>query len=81
MKLEYPINDSLPNIEHTRDRLLAKVFDFRAHAVGDHFATDEDFELLYAYGKNLVIDLYRSLAHSAEPSSRYWPDRERDRKS
>ena len=52
MKLEYPINDSLPNIEHTRDRLLAKIFDFRAHAVGEYFATDEDFELLYAYGKN-----------------------------
>jgi len=50
MKLEYPINDSLPNIEHTRDRLLAKVFDFRAHAIGKGLATDEDFELLYAYG-------------------------------
>lgn len=53
MKLEYPINDSLPNIEHTRDRFLTKVFDFRADAVGEHLATDKDFELLYAYGKNL----------------------------
>jgi len=50
MKLEYPINDSLPNIEHTRDRFLAKVFDFRAHAISKDLATDEDFELLYAYG-------------------------------
>jgi len=53
MKLEYPINDSLPNIEHTRDRLLAKVYDFRAYVAGEDFAKDEDFELLYAYGKSL----------------------------
>ncbi|KAF2200828.1 hypothetical protein GQ43DRAFT_449238 [Delitschia confertaspora ATCC 74209] len=29
MKLAYPLNDVLPNIEHARDRLLAKLFEFR----------------------------------------------------
>jgi hypothetical protein len=51
MKLEYPLNDALPNIEHTRDRLLAKVFDFRKSKAGRAKARDEDYELLYAYGK------------------------------
>ncbi|EOA84863.1 uncharacterized protein SETTUDRAFT_32103 [Exserohilum turcica Et28A] len=49
MKLAYPLNDVLPNIEHTRDRLLAKVFEFRQQDLGQVIATDEDFELLYAY--------------------------------
>ncbi|KAF2747172.1 hypothetical protein M011DRAFT_468061 [Sporormia fimetaria CBS 119925] len=49
MKLAYPLNDVLPNIEHTRDRLLAKVFEFRRTALGKVVATDEDYELLYAY--------------------------------
>jgi hypothetical protein len=51
MKLAYPLNDVLPNIEHTRDRLLAKVFEFRRTALGKVVAIDEDYELLYAYGK------------------------------
>jgi len=29
MKLEYPLNDALPNIDNSRDRLLAKIFHFR----------------------------------------------------
>ncbi|KAF2101451.1 hypothetical protein NA57DRAFT_64244 [Rhizodiscina lignyota] len=50
MKLEYPLNDALPNIEHTRDRLLAKLFQFRTHMTGQPNApTDEDYELFYAY--------------------------------
>ncbi|KAF2753721.1 hypothetical protein EJ05DRAFT_489894 [Pseudovirgaria hyperparasitica] len=49
LKLEYPLNDTMPNIEHTRDRLLAKVFDFRKNAEGRDLPTDEDYELLYAY--------------------------------
>ncbi|KAF2739414.1 hypothetical protein EJ04DRAFT_508707 [Polyplosphaeria fusca] len=49
MKLAYPLNDVLPNVEHTRDRLLAKVFEFRRTALGNIIATDEDYELLYAY--------------------------------
>ncbi|KAF2436162.1 hypothetical protein EJ08DRAFT_655855 [Tothia fuscella] len=49
MKLEYPITDAVPSIEHTRDRFLAKLFDFRKKADGKDIATDEDYELLYAY--------------------------------
>ncbi|KAF1836339.1 hypothetical protein BDW02DRAFT_567082 [Decorospora gaudefroyi] len=49
MKLEYPLNDVLPNVEHTRDRLLAKVFEFRQSGLGKVIAKDEDYELLYAY--------------------------------
>jgi hypothetical protein len=49
MKLAYPLNDVLPNIEHTRDRLLAKVFEFRQSGLGKVIAHDEDYELLYAY--------------------------------
>ncbi|KAF2876528.1 60S ribosomal protein L19 [Massariosphaeria phaeospora] len=49
MKLTYPLNDVLPSVDHTRDRLLAKVFEFRRSGLGKIVATDEDFELLYAY--------------------------------
>jgi hypothetical protein len=52
MKLEYPLNDVLPNVEHTRDRLLAKVFEFRQTGLGKVIAKDEDYELLYAYGES-----------------------------
>ncbi|KAL2026692.1 hypothetical protein VTO58DRAFT_102672 [Aureobasidium pullulans] len=49
VKLEYPLNDVLPNIEHTRDRLLAKIFEFRRDGDKASLATEEDYELLYAY--------------------------------
>ncbi|KAI8938818.1 hypothetical protein NX059_004680 [Plenodomus lindquistii] len=49
MKLAYPLNDVLPNVEHTRDRFLAKVFEFRQSGLGKVIAKDEDYELLYAY--------------------------------
>ena len=52
MKLEYPLNDVLPNVEHTRDRLLAKVFEFRQTRLGRTVANDEDYQLLYAYGES-----------------------------
>tara|TARA_R110002003_G_scaffold104_60_gene8718 strand:- start:2344 stop:2649 length:306 start_codon:yes stop_codon:yes gene_type:complete len=54
MKLAYPLNDVLPNVEHTRDRLLAKVFEFRQTGLGKVIAKDEDYELLYAYGKSMA---------------------------
>jgi hypothetical protein len=57
MKLAYPLNDVLPNIEHTRDRLLAKVFEFRRTGLGKIVATDEDYELLYAYGESMLLRL------------------------
>jgi hypothetical protein len=49
IKLEYPLNNAVPNIGHTRDRLLAKVFEFRKSITSRSVVTDEDFELLYAY--------------------------------
>ncbi len=50
MKLEYPLNDALPNTEHARDRLLARMYSFRKHEQLKTGAKDEDFALLYAYG-------------------------------
>lgn len=50
MKLEYPLNEALPNIDHTRDRLLARIFRFRKEEQEHAEAGDEDFECLYAYG-------------------------------
>ena len=54
MKLEYPLNDSLPNIQHARDRLLARIFHFRHASEHSSLATDGDYALLYAYGKSLL---------------------------
>lgn len=51
MKLEYWLNEALPSTDNARDRLLAKIFRFRKEEKADSGATDEDFELLYAYGK------------------------------
>lgn len=51
MKLEYPLNEALPNIDNARDRLLAKIFRFRKDKKDATSVTDQDFELLYAYGK------------------------------
>lgn len=50
MKLEYPLIDALPNTEHARDRLLARIFCYRKNDEVSHITTDEDFALLYAYG-------------------------------
>lgn len=52
MKLEYPLHDAMPDIEHTRDRLLAKIFRFRADATGPDAPSDQDYELLYSYSKH-----------------------------
>jgi len=54
VKLEYPMNDALPSVEHTRDRLLAKVFEFRRQGGGEGVEVkDEDYELFYAYGESV----------------------------
>lgn len=50
MKLQFPLNEALPSTENARDRLLTKVFRFRRERKGEPNVTDEDFELLYAYG-------------------------------
>lgn len=50
MKLEYSItSDALPSIEHTRDRLLAKIFEYRRSGVQEQKIEDEDYSLLYTY--------------------------------
>lgn len=51
IKLEYPLNDALPSIEHTRDRLLSKIFGFRKWDKAAVIASDKDFALLYTYGQ------------------------------
>jgi hypothetical protein len=53
MKLEYSLNDAIPNTTHSRDRLLAKIFQYRKGAScaeeGTVIAKDEDYEILYTY--------------------------------
>lgn len=51
MKLEYPLNDALPSIEHARDRLLASIFHYRQDPSASSSTRDSDYALLYAYGK------------------------------
>ncbi len=55
MKLEYPLNDTLPNTEHARDRLLAKIFDYRRNALVAQEVNDKDYALSYAYGKSETL--------------------------
>ena len=49
LKLEYPLNDALPSIEDSRDRLLARISEFRQTDDGRDIATEHDYELIYAY--------------------------------
>lgn len=49
MKLEYPLIDVLPSIEHARDRLLARIFRYRQDQEASRLSTDEDYALIYAY--------------------------------
>lgn len=49
MALSYPLNDALPNTEHTRDRLLARIFAYRKNEAEANGTLDEDFGLLYTY--------------------------------
>ncbi|KIW05449.1 uncharacterized protein PV09_03338 [Verruconis gallopava] len=49
MQLAYPITDAVPSIEPSRDQFLAKLFEFRKNTLGKNIASDEDYELLYAY--------------------------------
>lgn len=64
MKLEYPLNDALPNIDHTRDRLLATIFRFRKEDENFQCVEEEDFGLLYAYAlvtRQLSLDIQEVL--------------------
>ncbi len=51
MKLEYPLNDALPDIDHARDRLLARLHRYRTDDPTSQVTTDEDYALFYAYGR------------------------------
>jgi hypothetical protein len=51
MKLEYPMSDVLPNIEHARDRLLARISRFRQDGEASRATVDEDYALLYSYSE------------------------------
>ncbi len=48
-KLEFPLGGALPGIENSRDRLLARISQFRRDGEGKDLATEQDYELLYAY--------------------------------
>lgn len=50
MKLEFAItSEDLPSIEHTRDRLLARIFEYRRSDAREQKTMDEDYSLLYTY--------------------------------
>ncbi|KAL4998115.1 transcriptional regulator of RNA polII, SAGA, subunit-domain-containing protein [Aspergillus recurvatus] len=57
MKLEYPLVDNLPNVEHARDRLLARLFHYRKDSEVSQSSTDEDYSLLYAYARRVPASL------------------------
>ncbi|KAJ5668775.1 hypothetical protein N7462_009845 [Penicillium macrosclerotiorum] len=52
MKLEYPLSDVLPSIDHARDRLLARIYRYRQDEEASQLTTDEDSALSYAYSKS-----------------------------
>ena len=66
MKLEFPLNDALPNTEHARDRLLAKIFKYRRNDRTANQTGDEDYALLYAYGPFIpfVSELFLKLTYA-----------------
>lgn len=61
MKLEYPLSDNLPSINHARDRLLARIFHYRNDQAASRLTTDEDYALLYAYSKSMLLRLSQYL--------------------
>lgn len=62
MKLEYPLNDAMPKIEQRRDQLLAKVFDYKQNSPDAETTSDDDYELLYAYGMSHNVTLFECSA-------------------
>ena len=79
MKLEFPLNDSMPNTEHARDKLLAKIFCYRKNEGLADDMNDEDFALLYAYGKAVCSILSSSNTdESVRYSTSHWAAFERN---
>ncbi|KAJ6140417.1 hypothetical protein N7470_010422 [Penicillium chermesinum] len=54
MKLEYPLSDVLPSVDHARDRLLARIYHF-SQGEESSAMVEEDRALLYAYSKLLPL--------------------------
>lgn len=50
MKLGLQLTDAPPDIDHSRDRLLARLHHFRNDEEVSRLSTDEDYALIYAYG-------------------------------
>ena len=81
MKLEYPLVDVLPSIEHARDRLLARIFRYRQDHQVSRVSTDEDYALIYAYSKQSAYPLlFISVLVSNDCSSGDWPVVDGDRR-
>ena len=55
LKLEFPLNDAIPDTSNARDRLLAKIFNYRKNVASTEedpnkpVVKDEDYEMIYAY--------------------------------
>jgi hypothetical protein len=78
MKLEYPLSDVLPSIEHARDRLLARIYRYRLDYEVSQQTTDEDCALLYAYSESYPDVIYDSPLTFIPRSPRDWPIIKRD---
>lgn len=59
MKLEYPLVDVLPSIEHARDQLLSRIFQYRQNQGVSRVSTDEDYALIYAYSMYPCPSLFK----------------------
>ncbi|OWP03630.1 hypothetical protein B2J93_3251 [Marssonina coronariae] len=55
LKLEFPLSDAIPSTSNARDRLLAKIFQYRKNVASAEqdpnspVVRDEDYEMIYAY--------------------------------
>lgn len=55
MKLEYSLNNAIPNTVFLRDKLLAKIYQYRKDVAGAPIeedvvvAKDQDYEILYSF--------------------------------
>jgi hypothetical protein len=79
MKLEYPLSDVLPSVDHARDRLLARIYRYRQDQEVSLLTTDEDSSLLYAYSEWSRSCLsYGYFTNYILCSSRHWPIVQRD---
>ena len=68
VKLQFPLNDALPNTDSSRDRLLAKVFKFRQGHNEESSSHDEDYALLYCYGMFAALHLRQLRSHLLTPA-------------